>query len=46
MWYREPNVVLCDNLDGWDKGEGREAREEGDIYIYIYIYIIMAYLHC
>lgn len=29
-------MVLCDNLDGWDKGEGREAREEGVIYIYNY----------
>ena len=31
---RELNLVLCDNLEGWDEvGEGREVSEGGDICI-------------
>ena len=25
--------MLCDDLEGWDGGEGREVQEEGDICI-------------
>ena len=32
---RELSSVLCDNLEGWDKGGGREAQEERDICIHI-----------
>ena len=35
-WYRKPNSVFRDDLDGWEGG----PRERGYIYIYIYIYII------
>ena len=28
--------MLCDDLEGWDGGGGRETQEGGDIYIYIY----------
>ena len=34
-----PSLGLCDDLEGWNWEGGREAQEEGDIYIYIYIYI-------
>ena len=27
--------MLCDDLEGWDGGGGREAQEEGDICIHI-----------
>ena len=27
--------MLCDNLDGWDGGDGREVQEGGDIGIHI-----------
>ena len=31
---RELNLVLCDNLEGWDEvGDGREVSEGGDICI-------------
>ena len=30
---REFSLVLCDDLEGWDGGGGREAQEEGDICI-------------
>ena len=31
LWHREPNPVLCDNLEGWDGvGDGREIQEGGD----------------
>ena len=29
------SLVLCDDLEGWDGGGGREAQEEGDICIHI-----------
>ena len=32
--------MLCDDLEGWDRVEGRKAQEGGDLYI------IMADLHC
>ena len=34
----EPNSVLCDDLEGWEGGGGREGQEGEDIYMYIYIY--------
>ena len=27
--------MLCDVLEGWGEGSGREAHEGGDIYIYL-----------
>ena len=27
--------MLCDDLDGWDGGDGREVQEGGDIGIHI-----------
>ena len=34
MCHRELNLVLCDNLGGWDMvGDGREVQETGDICI-------------
>jgi len=37
--HREPSLVLRDELEGWERGEGgREAHAEGDIYTYIYGY--------
>ena len=27
--------MLCDDLDGWDEGGGREVQEGGDIDIHI-----------
>ena len=33
--------MLCDNLEGWDWGVGREAREDGDVYI-----IMAGLYHC
>ena len=36
MWHRELNLVLCDNLEGWDGvGDGRQIQEGGDIGIYV-----------
>ena len=34
--HREPNLELCDDLEGWDEGGGRLQRV--GIYIYIYNY--------
>ena len=32
VWHRERNLVLCDNLEGWDGvGGGKEMQEEGDM---------------
>ena len=41
IYHREFTSMLCDDLEWWDEGGGREAQGEGDIYksIYIYIYI-------
>ena len=33
--HRELSSVLCDDLDRWDGGDGREVQEGGDIYIHI-----------
>ena len=33
VWHRELNLVLCDDLEGWDGGGGQEAQERGDICI-------------
>ena len=41
LYNRELNLVLCDNLEGWDGvGGGREVQEGGGIYI------LMADSHC
>ena len=29
--------VLCDHLEGWDREDGRETQEGGDIGIYVYV---------
>ena len=30
VWHREPNLVLCDNIEGWDEGEvGRRIKRRG-----------------
>ena len=34
-WRYQAPLVLCDALDGWDGGGGREVQEGGDIYIHI-----------
>ena len=32
VWHRELNLVLCDNLEGWDNVGGRkEVQGGGDI---------------
>ena len=35
--YRELNLVLCDNLEGWDRWEtgGRFKREETYLYLWL-----------
>ena len=34
MCHREPNLVLCDNLEGWEGvGGGTEVQEEEDTHI-------------
>ena len=30
-------LVLCDHLEGWDREDGREMQEGGDMGIYVYI---------
>ena len=35
--HREISLVLCDDLEGWDREGGREAQEGGDMGIYVYI---------
>ena len=32
--------MLCDDLEGWDRKDGREAQEGGDMGIYVYLYLI------
>ena len=32
--------MLCDDLEGWDRGGGREAQEGGDMGIYGYVQLI------
>ena len=33
-FHREPSLVLCDDLEGWDGGRGRSSRGKGCIYNY------------
>ena len=33
-------MMLCNDLEGWDSEDGREAQERGDIGIYVYIQLI------
>ena len=35
--HREISLVLCDHLEGWDREDGREMQEAGDMGIYVYI---------
>ena len=30
-------LMFCDDLEGWDREDGREAEEGGDIGIYVYL---------
>ena len=39
MKHREPSLVLCDDLEGWDEGKGGRLKREGR-YIYMYIYML------
>ena len=32
--------MLCDDLRGWDREDGREAQEEGDMAICLCIWLI------
>ena len=32
--------VLCDDLEGWDREDGREAQKGGDMGIYVCIWLI------
>ena len=32
--HRELSSVFCDDLEGWDRGDGRKAEEGGDICIH------------
>ena len=34
--------MLCDHLEGWDREDGREMKEGGDMGIYVCIELI----HC
>ena len=43
---KEPSLVLCDDLEGWDRGrrglgEEREASGGGDVYIIMAICIVI-----
>ena len=40
MQHREPSSVLCDDLERWDGGAGKEAQEGGHICMH------MADSHC
>ena len=35
--HREISSVLCDHLEGWDREDGREKQEGGDMGIYVYV---------
>ena len=38
VWHRDPNLVLCNNLEGWDGvGGGREVTEGGE-YVYLWLF--------
>ena len=32
--------MLCDDLRGWDREDGREAQKEGDMGTYVCIWLI------
>ena len=32
--------MLCDDQEGWDRYDGREAQEGGDMGIYVYVQLI------
>ena len=34
---REISSVLCDHLEGWDREDGRETQEGGDMGTYVYV---------
>ena len=38
--HREISSMLCDHLEGWDREDGRETQEEGDMGIYVYVQLI------
>ena len=38
--HKEINSVLCDHLEGWDREDGREIQEGGDMGIYVYVQLI------
>ena len=33
VWHGELHSLLCDDLEGWDGGHGKEASEGGDIWL-------------
>ena len=35
VYHRELSSMLCDDLRGWDGGDGRKVQEGGDIGIHI-----------
>ena len=35
--HTEISLILCDDLEGWNKEGGREAQEGGDMGIYVYV---------
>ena len=40
VWHRELNLVLCDNLEGWDGVEvGKEVQGEGDMCMLMLIHV-------
>ena len=38
--HKEISSVLCDHLEGWDREDGREIQEGGDMGIYVYVQLI------
>ena len=34
------SYLLCDDLEGWDREDGREAQEGGDMGTYVCIWLI------
>ena len=35
--------MLCDDLEGWDREDGREAQEGGDMGTYVCMWLILLY---
>ena len=35
--YKTHSFGVCDHLEGWEKEDGREAQEGGDMEIYVYV---------